>query len=283
MITLCAALVGCAAPVPLRETGAAGSIVVDTIELDGQPREAHWYLPAADAMALVVFEHGFTRRCANLRETTRQWMASGLMALCIDAPMAGGNPALAEALARRLAGDIVAPGGRAVPRSIIVAGHSAGAVFAVALGASLDAVAPGRLAGALLFDPVATAGFEAPLRAVSAAGRRPVLALLAPPHRCNAGSNALPALRRAEQEARDAGSSAFIVVRLAEDATHADVEGEDTDALAEWACGPVKPARTAALRALAMAWVRSVTAAHRVEKTGEKAGRPGFGQVVGLP
>jgi len=287
MMTLCTALLGCAAPVPLRETGAAGSIVVDTIELDGQPREAHWYLPAADALALVVFEHGFTRRCANLRETTRQWMASGLMALCIDAPMAGGNPALAEALARPLAGDIVAPGGRAVPRSIIVAGHSAGAVFAVALGASLEAVAPGRLAGTLLFDPVATAGFEAPLRAVSAAGRRPVLSLLAPPHRCNADSNALPPLRRAEQEARDAGSTAFVVVRLEEGATHADVEGQDTDGLAEWACGPVQPARTAALRALAMEWLRSAVAAHSPGKASEKASERGIGQgagqVVGAP
>ncbi len=260
LLALCAVLTGCAVPVPLRETGAAGTIVVDTIEIEAQPRVAHWYLPAADATALVVFEHGFTRRCANLRETTRQWMASGLMALCVDAPMAGGNPALAEALARRLAGDTVAPDGRKMPGSIIVAGHSAGAVFAVALGARLDAIAPGRLAGALLFDPVATAGFESPLRAVSAAGRRPVLALLAPPHRCNAESNALPALRRAEQEARDGGSTAFVVVRLAEGATHADVEGENADSLAEWACGPVQPARTAALRALAMEWLRGVTA-----------------------
>jgi hypothetical protein len=275
LAALCAALVGCAVPVPLRETGAAGSIVVGTIELDAQPRVAHWYLPAFDATALVVIEHGFTRRCANLRETARQWMAIGLMALCVDVPMAGGNPALAEALARLLAGDIVAPDGRTVPRSIVAAGHSACAVFAVALGARLDAIAPGRLAGALLFDPVATAGFEAPLRAVSAAGRRPVLALLAPPHRCNADANALPALRRAEQEARDAGLSAFVVVRLAEDATHADVEGVDTDALAEWACGPVKPARTAALRALAMQWLRGVAAAHVVGQGADKvSGQP---------
>ncbi len=286
-MALCAALAGCAVPVPLRETSAAGTIVVGTIELDAQPRVAHWYLPAADATALVVFEHGFTRRCANLRETTRQWMAAGLMALCVDAPMAGGNPALAEALARRLGGNIGAPDGRKVPGSIIVAGHSAGAVFAAALGASLDAIVPGRLAGALLFDPVATAGFEAALRAVSAAGRRPVLALLAPPHRCNADSNALPALRLAEQEARDAGSTAFVVVRLAEGATHADVEGVDTDGLAEWACGPVQPARTAALRALAMEWLRSVVAARSLEKASErgigKAVGKGAAQVAGPP
>lgn len=261
LVTTCAALAGCAGLVPLRETGPAGSIVVAPIDLDAQQRLAHWYLPAGEATGLVVFQHGFTRRCANLRETTRRFMAAGLMALCIDAPMAGGNPALADSLARALAGGLAAPGGRAVPGRIVVAGHSAGAVFAVTLGATLDAIAPERLAGALLFDPVAGEGFEAGLRAVAAGGRRPVLALLAPPHRCNAGSNALPALRRLEQETRDAGSGTVAVVPLAEGATHADVEGKDTDALAEWACGRVWPSHTEMLRVLAIAWLTGTTAA----------------------
>lgn len=264
---LCFVLAGCATPVPPREASPAGSIVVAAIDLDAGRHVAHWYLPAVEPTLLVVFEHGFTRRCANLRETTRRWMATGLMALCIDAPMAGGNPALAEALARHLAHGLVAPDGRRVPVGIVVAGHSAGAVFAVALGARLEALAPGRLAGALLFDPVAAAGFEGWLSTVSASGRRPVLALLAPPHRCNARSNALPALRRAEQEAREAGASAFVVTHLAEDATHADVEGEDSDALAGWACGPVRPARTAALRALATNWLLGVAAAQRAARS----------------
>lgn len=265
-VALCAALAGCAVPVPMRETSNAGEIVVEAVSLDARPFAAHWALPPAKPPALVVLAHGFTRRCANLRETLRQMMAGGLMVLCVDAPMADGNPALADALARHLAGGAVAPEGRAVPRSVVVAGHSAGAAFALALGARLEAVAPGRLAGALLFDPVAPAAstspagagdFEATLRAVSAAGRRPVLALLAPPHRCNARSNALPALRRAEQAALEDGSSAFVIVHLPEGATHADVEGEDTDALARWACGTIDPAHTAALRARALAWLHA--------------------------
>ena len=308
LAVLCATLVGCAVPVPLRETSAEGAIVVDSIALEAQPRAAHWYLPPAEAPALVVLQHGFTRGCANLRETTRRLMVEGLMALCVDVPMAGGNPALAEALARHLAGVQFAPDGRAVPRQVVVAGHSAGAVFALALGARLEALAPGRLRGALLIDPVAPpapaapaapaaspeagvaaasstssasgalgasavsapsagpAPFEAALLAVSAEGRRPVLALLAPPHRCNAGANALPALRRAGQAAREAGPSAFVVVQLAEGATHADIEGENTDALAEWACGAVQPARTAELRASIVAWLRGVAAPARADR-----------------
>lgn len=311
LAVLCATLVGCAVPVPLRETSAEGAIVVDSIALEAQPLAAHWYLPPAEAPALVVLQHGFTRGCANLRETTRRLMVEGLMALCVDVPMAGGNPALAEALARHLAGVQVTPDGRAVPRQVVVAGHSAGAVFALALGARLEALAPGRLRGALLIDPVAPlapaapadpaaspeagvaaasstssasgasrasgasavsapsagpAPFEAALLAVSAEGRRPVLALLAPPHRCNAGANALPALRRAGQAAREAGPSAFVVVQLAEGATHADIEGENTDALAEWACGAVQPARTAELRASIVAWLRGVAAPARADR-----------------
>jgi len=304
LASLSAALVGCAVPVALRETSAAGAIVVDTLELGAQPRAAHWYLPPGAAPALVIFEHGFARRCENLRETTRQLMAGGLMALCVDVPMARGNPGLAEALAQRLAAGLAAPDGRALPQRVVVAGHSAGAVFALALGARLEALAPGRLVGALLFDPVAPAAgalppdpaegsdgaprapaaslaatdagaFEAALHAVSASGRRPVLALLAPPHRCNARSNALPALRRAERDARGVGgtggtgdtgdtggkgSPAFVIVQLEEGATHADVEGEDTDALATWVCGAVDPARSAALRARAVDWLRGVLA-----------------------
>lgn len=37
------------------------------------------------------------------------------MALCLDVPMAGGNPTLADALARHLAG-ACAPEGRTVPQ-----------------------------------------------------------------------------------------------------------------------------------------------------------------------
>ncbi|QTN21712.1 alpha/beta hydrolase fold domain-containing protein [Rhizobacter sp. AJA081-3] len=249
-------LAGCANLAPLRETDAAGALVPSTMELDGAPTAAQWYLPAGEANALIVLQHGFTRACGHLRGTSRQLMAAGSMVLCLDAPMAGGNPALAGELARQLAALRTAPDGRALPERIIVAGHSAGAAFAAALGAALDRFAPERLAGTLLFDPVATDRFEADLRAVSAAGRRPVWAALAPPHRCNAMSNALPALRRIRSEALAAQRDGFVGVRLGGAATHADIEGEDSDGLAALACGRPQAEQTTQLRALALAWAR---------------------------
>lgn len=251
-------LAGCASLAPAPAADPAGSVVPATLALGDMPVAAQWYLPSGDATALLVLEHGFTRNCGQLRGTSRQLMAAGLAVLCVEAPMAGGNPALADALARRLAAAQAAPDGRALPSRIIVGGHSAGAAFAAALGARLDELAPDRLAGALLFDPVATVGFESQLRAVSAAGRRPVLAVLAPPHRCNAQSNALAALQRLRAEALAAQRDAFVGLRYAVGATHADIEGEDSDWLAALVCGVPQAAHTARLRELAVDWAREL-------------------------
>jgi dienelactone hydrolase len=256
------ALGGCAsvppATVPATVPDAAAAIVAAPIEIEGQAYAAHWYLPAGEASALIVLQHGFTRRCSHLRETTRRLMAGGLMALCLDAPMAGGNPGLAGLLARRLADALVAPDGRALPAPIIVGGHSAGAAFAARLGAQLDALAPQRLAGALLFDPVATAGFEAALRRISDAGRRPVLALFANAQGCNAQLSAAPALRRVRQDALEAGREGFVGVQLTDASSHADVEGEDTDWIAVAVCGAPLPANVALVRALAVQWAQDI-------------------------
>jgi hypothetical protein len=260
---LCAAamtlsLIGCASVAPVRTLDATGTIAVAPMEIDAVAYTAHWYLPAGDALALLVLEHGFARRCDHLRETMRQLMAGGLMVLCVDASMAGGNPLLAGALADRLAGDLKAPGGLALPARSIVGGHSAGAAFAVLLGARLGALAPQRLAGALLFDPVATPGFEPALRAVSYAGRRPVLAVLAQAHACNANLNAAPALRRARLDAQSAGREGFVGVQLGEGSTHVDAEGEDSDWVAVAACGQPLPANAALLRRLAVQWAQDI-------------------------
>lgn len=255
MVALVLALAGCAGVVPpAGPPDATGTLAVASLELDGSAHTTHWYLPTGEAAALVVLQHGFTRQCAHLRETSRRLMAAGLMVLCVDAPMAGGNPSLAESLGQALAGGLAAPGGRALPPAIIVGGHSAGAAFAARLGARLDTVAPQRLAGALLFDPVAVAGFDAQLRQVSDAGRRPVLALLARPHGCNADGNAATALRQVQQAALAAGRSGFVGVQFGEGSTHADVEGEDSDWIARAACGRPLPRHVALLRGLAVQW-----------------------------
>jgi hypothetical protein len=253
-------LAGCAGVPPGRDGDDAGTIVSATVEIDGAEHRATWYLPRDDAAALVVLQHGFTRRCSHLRETTRQLMAGGLMALCIDAPMAGGDLALADALAQALAAPagLAGPDGGALPGRVIVGGHSAGGRFAARLGAGLAQAAPQRLAGALLFDPVATAGFETDLRQLGAAGERPVLAIFAAAHRCNAGLNALPALRQLRQEAMAAGRDGLVGVLFGAGSTHADVEGEDSDWLAAAACGEPQPQAVAALRALALRWAREM-------------------------
>jgi pimeloyl-ACP methyl ester carboxylesterase len=251
------ALAGCASVPPAAAPG-TGTSVDTTLTLGGTSTPAHWQLPAGEASALLVLQHGFARRCINLRETTRQLMQAGLLVLCLDAPMAGGNPMLADALAVRLAGDLAAPGGVALPDKIIVGGHSAGAAFAARLGARLAKLLPQRLAGALLFDPVATADFEVQLRRVADAGRRPVLAVFANAHACNANLSAATALRRVRQDARDAGREGFVGVQLTQGATHVDVEGEDSDWLGRLACGTPLAANVSVLRGLAVQWATDI-------------------------
>ncbi len=258
-------LTGCASVTPPHDVvGEAinpdnGERRVATIQIDGNPLPATWYLSTTpDAAALVMLQPGFARRCSHLRQTTSRLMGAGLMALCVDAPMAGGNPALAHALAAWLMSGVNAPDGRPLPARIIVGGHSAGARFAAGLGARLQALAPQRLAGALLFDPVATAGFEADLRTLADGGRRPVLAVLAPAHGCNAGLNALPALRQLRQDGINAGGNGFVGVQLTVGGTHVDVEGDDSDWIGRAACGTPLPANVALLRELALRWALDI-------------------------
>ena len=100
---------------------------------------------------------------------------------------------------------------------------------------------------------------------ISDAGRRPVLALLAAAHGCNAQSNTLPALREVRHAARAAGRSAFVGVQFGAEATHVDVEGEDGDWIGRSACGPPTPANVEALRSLAVAWAVAMAAGRAPE------------------
>ncbi len=250
-----ALIAGCASPPPA--TPPIGERVFGSIALDGRVYAAEWLLPVQRAPALVVLEHGFARRCANLRGTAAQFTARGLIVLCLDGDVALGNPALAVALSRALAGaGLTAPGGRTLPPAIIVAGHSAGALFAAYLGAALARAAPERLAGALLLDPVAGDGLAAALRAIADDGRRPVLAILAAPGRCNAHNDALPVLRALAATTGAAGGRGFAGVQRGPGSTHLDAEGEDTDLLGVLACGQGRPqpAQTARLRELVAGW-----------------------------
>jgi hypothetical protein len=228
--------------------GCGGLPTADTLEIGGQPYRVKWTQPPRHAEVLLVLEPGFARRCSHLRTTARRLAEGGALVLCLEAPMAQGNPLLADAFAGWLAGGLRDPQGGEVPSRVVVGGLSAGAAFAVRLGSRLNDLAPEKLAGALLIDPVATSSFGADLQHV--ASGRPVLALLAEAHACNANHSALPSLQAAGVD----------VVALGAGSTHLDAEGEDGDAVGRRACGTPRPAAVEALRTRAAQWLRGVAA-----------------------
>ena len=245
----------------------AGSVAADEVPLPVETRpvrlslaaeeiDAVWLLPPGAAAGLINVQHGFARSCDRLQGTLKALARRGLIVLCMNAEMAGGNPRLAQALAAALRDGLLPPGRTDAALPIVVAGHSAGASFASHLGAALTRETPDRLAGALLFDPVAGVGFADNLLAISERGTRPVRAISATFSGCNARNNADPALAAVAEAARAAGQPAFVGLRLVDRATHVDAEGEDTSALAVWACaqGAPQPANVALLRTLAAAW-----------------------------
>ncbi len=251
---------GCAVVPPPAPSAAdappRAAIAFGLFEFRGERLDTEWHLPAAEPAGLVLVQHGFARRCANLRTTMRRIAEAGAMTLCVNAEMARGAPGLADALAVAILQGLAAPDARPVPRRVVVGGHSAGAVFAARVGRALAWADGSVLAGAILFDPVAVPGFAENLEAVSDAGRRPVRAVMAAPAGCNARHNAVPALQRVAEAARAAGADAFVGVELTQGSTHVDAEGEDTEAVAVLACRQGTPTRANAetLRTLAARW-----------------------------
>lgn len=213
--------------------------------IDGGAVEVSWAWPDGVApRGLLLLQHGFARHCSHLRGSAQALADAGWLVMCLNAPMAEGNARLAEALAATIAqGRWLAPDGGVLPASIVVGGHSAGAAFAARVGLALQHMAPQRLAGTLLFDPVG----------VPALADRPTLAFIAPPMPCNAMQRDAAVLRASPQAERIEGPA---------DATHMDIEGEDTDAIARRACTPghVNPANTQQLRARAQAWLMALKA-----------------------
>ncbi len=244
----------------------APRLAFSQLEHAGQVLDVEWQLPAAEPWAWLLLQHGFMRRCANLRHTAARLAQGGVATLCVNvADLSGGASALAAEVALRLLGPQAhAPDGRSRPARVLVSGHSAGALFAARVGAALRASQPELLAGALLFDPVGGAALGDALSAVAGAGnvqgRVPVLALLAPPLKCNAQHLALPALQRLADEAAAAGVQSPQVWVFPAGATHVDVEAEDTEAVAVWACGDgwPQPAQVEALRSASLVWLDGV-------------------------
>jgi pimeloyl-ACP methyl ester carboxylesterase len=254
---------GCASPATAQ---APTSPVSDTLVIGGNVYDVDWYLPPGPAAGFAVIEHGFTRHCANVRQTTERMQAMGLLVLCVNANLAFGNPGLADALAELISTGLTTPDGQPVPQRVVVGGHSAGGAFAVRLGWKLSQIAPERLAGAVMFDPVSAGGsFNDELRAIGAAGRRPVLVVSANGGSCNAQNNSYPALRLLQDDARAAGRDSFVGVQLTDRSTHVDVEGRDGDVLAWAACrqGPARAYNTESLRLLTSQWALDAVTGQR--------------------
>lgn len=242
-------------------SGADGKVINAQLTVGGTSWNVDWYIPSTPAAALVTVQHGFSRGCGNYRDTSKRIMGRGLMVLCLNAPMSGGNPELAAKFADLIASrTLVAPGGVAVPANTIVGGHSAGGHFASAVGARLAVVDYPYLKGAVLFDPVAAEGFTNNLVAISANGLRPVYAVTANGGVCNQWNNAYGALRQISNTARNNGRDGFVGLQLTSGSTHVDSEGNNTDFIGYTACLnlPPKSANTAYLRDLSAAWANDL-------------------------
>jgi pimeloyl-ACP methyl ester carboxylesterase len=246
------------------------------IDIAGQPLQARWVIPEGAARGMVLLQHGFTRRCAHLAGTMRHWAEAGLAVLCLDVSGVAGAPWLPGDVAAALAGgQLKLPDGAPLPQGIVVAGHSAGASFAARVGAQLTVLAPDRLKGAVLLDPVGGPELAEALAAVSRSGTRPVRAVLAQPGPCNAGGSALGMLRSLSAAVRAATGDGFVGLRLGPGSTHVDAEGEDTTPFAVRACGQGWPqARLVlALRELGARWAAEMTAGPLpAARTGEPTG-----------
>lgn len=248
-------------------SSASTTCTVTARTIGGASRSTSWYLPNGAASAVMLLEHGFSRKCANLRGTSRAIAEKGLMVLCVDADLSGGNPALATQVADALAaGTLAPPAGRPMPSRIIAGGHSAGGHFAALVGQRLAQTAPTRLAGAVLFDPVADAGFSTAVAAISDSGRRPVLSVAARPSLTNLYNNSFGALTALDNP--------FVGIQLVwarftfgwptGGSCHVDVEGENTDALGTIGAGCSPNAtQTARLRDLGSTWARDLATGTR--------------------
>lgn len=257
-----------ATAVPCNGFSSSRGVCLNTsLVVGGVSYNVDWYVPNVPARGLVLAQHGFTRGCGNLRNTSRAIMERDLMVLCLNASMAGGNPDLAVALADALAAQAVTPPlGRPLPSAIVVGGHSAGGQFATTVGARLAALGGSDLRGAVLFDPVADTGFSANVAAIAAGGSRPVLAIAARPALANLYNNAFGGLA--------ALPNTFVGIQLVWSgyvlglpyggSCHTDAEGENGDLVGNTAAGCVPTStQVTRLRDFAATWASDLVAGTR--------------------
>lgn len=227
------ALAGRAADIVVYQD-ATGKVLNTQTTVAGTSWNADWYLPDATPIGLMTVQHGFSRGCGNLRDVSINLMHQGIMVMCLNAPMSGGNPSLGQALGDLIAdGKLLPPDNRPLPTKFVVGGHSAGGHFASVVGKRLADRGAAGFKGAVLFDPVAASGFTDNLIGISAGGTRGVFALTSNSNLCNQFNNAHGALRTI--------SNPFTGVQLTRKSTHVDSEGYNTDFLGYSACLQASP------------------------------------------
>jgi pimeloyl-ACP methyl ester carboxylesterase len=216
-----------AGPAPASASTASASETPAAQDLDSPPQ------------GLVLVFPGFGRRCDNLAGLMRAFAQSNWISVC--------EPGMDVRYVDRLHRQVMAASDRyATPTRWVLAGHSAGGAQALALAAQMGELAPGRLAGVMMFDPVARdpAALARDLIAV-ARGGTPVLVDVAPPSRCNVHGASASAVRTAAADV-----PGVQVTGPAPGATHLDAEGTDAEAFAVAACGEGLPQATAVQRLL---------------------------------
>jgi pimeloyl-ACP methyl ester carboxylesterase len=248
-------------------SSSAGQCVNTQLTVGGTSYNVDWYLPNGTASGLMLLQHGFSRGCGNLRNTSKAVMEKGVMVLCLNADMSGGNAALGNALGDLLTSRaLTPPAGKALPVNYVVGGHSAGGHFASVVGARLAANGYAGLKGAVLFDPVASDGFSANVAAISAGDTRPVLSVAARPSVANLFNNSFEAL--------GATPSSFAGIQLVWSgfflgvpyggSCHTDVEGENGDIIGNVAAGCTpNSTQVSRLRDFGSTWARDLATGTR--------------------
>jgi pimeloyl-ACP methyl ester carboxylesterase len=252
-----------AAEVACGNYSSSSSTCVNTqLTVGGTSYNVDWYLPNGTATALMTLQHGFSRGCGNLRGTSKAIAEKGVMVLCLNADMSGGNPALGDAFGDTLnARALTPPQGKALPQNYIVGGHSAGGHFASEVGARLNELGYPNLKGAVLFDAVASGGFSSNLQAISAGGARKVLQVAARPSLSNLTNNSFGALRDLPGEyvgIQLVWSGFFLGVPFG-GSCHTDVEGENGDIIGNVAAGCTpNSTQVSRLRDFGSTWARDL-------------------------
>ncbi|MEE4251057.1 MAG: pre-peptidase C-terminal domain-containing protein [Alcanivoracaceae bacterium] len=230
----------------------SGTVINDSVSFNGEIYNGDWYLPNGPAIGAVYLQHGFTRGGGNYRDLGVALMNQGMLVLSINAPMSGGAGDLAVRVADVLASNPPSPpDGRPFPSSLVLSGHSAGGLHVSLIAERLVQTGnAANLRGLVLLDPVNAFGPFGRVMDVLAPTSIPVQAVTANGSLCNTFNDTQGALRNLPRQ--------FVGIKLTDRSTHVDSEGNNTDILAQIACGFPVERNIVALRDFAVAWAKDM-------------------------